>query len=176
MQPLDRKELAAAVRADITALNDLFAQLSGATLARVPVALADVPLFLTLTSGLLNTLAMWHQSLLERILRGEARLAFDREPPWAEDILTGWARLPKRQPAARRVEPRLRSLIDGLDRRIAYLDTATLETLPPDPDEVPELLARVLTLERHLSWYLEPSLLARLWPDRWRQRMASDQP
>jgi hypothetical protein len=168
MELPDPRALADDVKADLTALTGLFAPLSGATLARVPVAAEDVPAFLTLTAGLLNSLTMWHEVLLERILRGEARLSFDREPPWAADVLSAWARLPKRQPAARRVEPRLRSLLESLHQRIAYLDSETLAALPPDPAEIPELLARIVMLERHLTWYLEPSLLARLWPDRWR--------
>jgi hypothetical protein len=168
MQRPDPRALADAVTANLTALTALFASLSGATLVRVPVAVEDVPAFLTLTAGLLSSLTMWHQALLERILEGEARLSFDREPPWAAEVLSGWARLPKRQPAARRVEPRLRSLLESLNQRIAYLDSETLQALPPDPAEIPELLARIVMLERHLSWYLEPSLLTRLWPDRWR--------
>jgi hypothetical protein len=168
MERPDPRALADAVTADLTALNGLFASLSGATLARVPVAVEDVPAFLTLTAGLLGSLTMWHQALLERILRGEAGLSFDREPPWAAEVLSGWARLPRRQPAARRIEPRLRSLLASLNQRIAYLDSETLKALPPDPAEIPETLARIVMLEGHLTWYQEPSLLARLWPDRWR--------
>jgi hypothetical protein len=170
MARTDPRELADRVKADLVVCNDLFAELSLVTLGKVPLAAEDVPDFLTLTAGLLSSLLMLQQALLERIVRGQARLSFDREPPWAAAVLDGWARLPKRQPAARRVEPRLRSLLAGLNNRIAYLDEESLANLPPDPEEVPELLARVMMLERHLSWYLEPSLLQRLWPDRWRQR------
>jgi hypothetical protein len=168
MERPDTRELTARLRADLTALNDLFSRLSGATLLRVPAAVEDIPRFVTLVSGLLGSLTMLHQALLERIVRGRARLSFDREPPWAEDVLSGWARLPDRQPPARRVEPKLLSLLTDLNDRIAYLDKESLANLPPDPEELPELLAQVLMLERHLTWYLEPSLLTRLWPDRWK--------
>jgi hypothetical protein len=173
MMPIDPRELAADVKTDLAGLNELFAQLSGTTLARIPRAVEDVPDFLTLTAGLLGSLTLLQAALFTRIVKGQARLAFDREPPWAVDFLSGWSRLPDRQPAARRVEPRLRSLLDGLNARITYLTEEAFASLPPDPEDVPEFLALVLLLERHLTWYLEPSLLARLWPDRWHRPPSS---
>jgi hypothetical protein len=167
MAPRDPGQLADTVKADLGALNDLFARLSGKTLARIPQGVGELPDYVTLTVSLLGALTMLQSALFSRIVRGQARLVFDREPPWAANYLSGWARLPARQAAVKRVEPRLRSLLAGLHDRIAYLDEETFANLPPDPEDVPEFLALVLLLERHLTWYLEPSLIGRLWPDRW---------
>src|ERR1700739_281452 len=150
---LDAARLSEELKALLRGIRKLLAGLSGPTMRRVPAKKEDFPSSGREMSSTISLLAMYNESLLKRVITGEA-IGGGRELAWFGEM-TEWTDLRKRQSSRRVVERKLREAFESLRLTIVPLDDETLGRVPVRSEEILEFLTLSVAVQSQLTWFLE---------------------
>lgn len=162
--PADLRYLSEDLRAQLSRLNELLIRLNGTTKRKLPMKGEDVADFGREIASTVSQLAMYNESLLKRVVDGEA-IVGNPDPARFKEI-TRWADLPDRQPPRRVVERRLRAEFESLRLTLLPLSTEALAQVPTRPEEILEFLTLSMTVQSHLAWFLDVGWFQRAFPEK----------
>jgi len=122
----------------------------------------DVASFGREIASTISLLAMYNETLLKRVVDGEAIVGLPN-PAWFKEM-TRRAELPGRQPPHRVVERKLRGEFENLRLMLVPLDEKALRQVPSRPEEILEFLTLSIAVQSHLAWFLEIGWFQRAFP------------
>ena|SRR5215217_2217792 len=146
---------------DLEMLVTMLRGIRGPIRERIPQA-HEVSSFTERLLAALTSLTMLQQHLFGRVLRGEATLGNGPTPPWTEILMFDGATTRFPRITARKATRVLEGLFDSIIKRVGYENVAELSVIPPQPSDIPRLLALTSSAIDQLAWFLELELAPRI--------------